>query len=149
MFTEATPVNDRHTNLQTYAAVFLHPLLQLRAQFLHDVLPCRNCPECLSGKTENCTAPKTAGLNCEGYLREFAVADESDLIVTMTWEQRAALATVVDDNKLAAFCEVAPCGDVPDPFGADAEVYEKCARTLDKATDSLISYIKERYLSNK
>lgn len=77
------------------------------------------------------------------------LADESDLIVTMTWEQRAALATVVDDDKLAAFCEVAPCGDVPDPFGADAEVYEKCARTLDKATDSLISYIKERYLSNK
>lgn len=47
--------------------------------FLHDVLPCRNCPECLAGKTENCTAPKTAGTTCEGYLREFVVADESDL----------------------------------------------------------------------
>ncbi len=47
--------------------------------FLHDILPCRNCPECLSGKTENCTAPKTAGTGCEGYLREFVVADESDL----------------------------------------------------------------------
>ena len=27
--------------------------------FLHDVIPCRNCPDCLSGKPENCTSPRT------------------------------------------------------------------------------------------
>ena len=47
--------------------------------FLHDVIPCRNCPDCLSGKPENCTSPRTAGVSSEGYLREFAVAEESDL----------------------------------------------------------------------
>ncbi len=47
--------------------------------YLHDVLPCGKCPECVNGKPENCTAPTTAGLNREGYMREFVVSEETDL----------------------------------------------------------------------
>ena len=63
----------------------------------------------------------------------------------MTWQQRAALATVVDDEKLVAFCEVAPFGDIIDPYGGDEEVYDKCAATLEKAVEYLISYLKGRF----
>lgn len=75
--------------------------------------------------------------------------DESDLIVTMTWQQRAALATVVDDEKLVAFCEVAPFGDIIDPYGGNEEVYDKCAATLEKAVEYLISYLKGRFSLGK
>ena len=71
--------------------------------------------------------------------------DESDFIVTMTWQQRAALAATTDDGKLAAFCEFSPSGDVPDPYGQDQEAYDKCAQALAKGIDLLIPYLKGRF----
>ena len=71
--------------------------------------------------------------------------DESDLIVTMTWQQRAALATVVDDEKLVAFCEVAPFGDIIDPYGGGEGGFDKGAAPLGKDGEYLVSFLKRRF----
>ena len=70
--------------------------------------------------------------------------DESDFVVTMTWQQRAALASITDDDKLAAFCEFSPAGDITDPYGQDQDAYDKCAHMLSDGIDMLIAYLKGR-----
>ena len=77
------------------------------------------------------------------------LVNENDFVVTMTWEQRATLAVVIDDDKLASFSEVAPYGDITDPYGGDQAEYDRCAQVLDKAIDCLISYIKGRFFEGK
>ena len=47
--------------------------------YFHDVLPCGGCEACRRGDPEDCTECKIAGVNCDGFLRDFVVADESDL----------------------------------------------------------------------
>ncbi len=45
--------------------------------FLSGVTPCGTCAECEKGNTQDCLSPKIAGLDNEGYVRDFVVADES------------------------------------------------------------------------
>ena len=71
--------------------------------------------------------------------------EESDFIVTMTWQQRAALAAVADDGKLAAFCEFTAGGDISDPYGRDQAAYDKCAADISAGIDCLIPYLKGRF----
>ena len=47
--------------------------------YLRDSLPCGQCEQCLSGHGENCLHMQTAGMDREGFLRDFAVAEESAL----------------------------------------------------------------------
>ncbi len=47
--------------------------------YLHDVLPCNSCERCVSGKGDLCASPKIAGVNTEGYMRDFVVAEEAAL----------------------------------------------------------------------
>lgn len=47
--------------------------------YVRDCTPCGTCAACLHGDSEHCAEPKTAGVNADGYLRDFAVADESEL----------------------------------------------------------------------
>ena len=47
--------------------------------YLHDTLPCGSCEHCLAGDTESCAHPRTAGMNGEGFLRDFVVTEESML----------------------------------------------------------------------
>ena len=45
--------------------------------YFRDGVPCGACPACLRG--EGCAAPRTAGVTADGFLRDFAVAEESGL----------------------------------------------------------------------
>ncbi len=47
--------------------------------YVHDVTPCGECEYCAAGEPEECTDTKVAGLNRNGYMRDFVVAEESDL----------------------------------------------------------------------
>ncbi len=47
--------------------------------FIHDAIPCGACNACLNGNEEHCSNTKIAGLNSEGYMRDFVVTDESNL----------------------------------------------------------------------
>ena len=62
----------------------------------------------------------------------------------MTLQQRAALASIPDDDKLAAFCEFSLAGDISDHYGQDQDEYDKCARMLSDGIDMLIAYLKGR-----
>lgn len=44
--------------------------------YIHDAMPCEKCDRCLSGDEENCSDLHTAGVNAEGFLRDFVTADE-------------------------------------------------------------------------
>ena len=47
--------------------------------YFRDCSPCGACPACLHGDADNCAEPKTAGVNMDGYMRDFVVAQESGL----------------------------------------------------------------------
>lgn len=47
--------------------------------FLHDATPCGKCEHCLAGNEDNCSNVQIAGVNTEGYLRDFVVTEESNL----------------------------------------------------------------------
>lgn len=47
--------------------------------YLHDTLPCGSCEHCMAGDTERCAHPRTAGMNGEGFLRDFVVTEEANL----------------------------------------------------------------------
>ena len=47
--------------------------------FFRDCTPCGACAACLRGDADDCAAPKTAGVNMDGYMRDFVVAQECDL----------------------------------------------------------------------
>ncbi|MDE5618482.1 MAG: low molecular weight protein arginine phosphatase [Clostridia bacterium] len=72
------------------------------------------------------------------------LADSYDLIVTMTWQHKAALAPFVEEDKLISFREISPMGDIPDPFGGSVDDYRNCLEEIDKALDYLVEYIGER-----
>lgn len=75
------------------------------------------------------------------------LADDSDLIFTMTWQQKSSLAHFIDEDKIFTFRELAPFGDIPDPYGGDINVYRACAKTLDKALDYVMDYVAAHYLN--
>lgn len=70
------------------------------------------------------------------------LADAFDLIVTMTWQHKAALAPFVEEDKLISFREITPMGDIPDPYGGSVDDYRKCAEAIDNALDYLADYIR-------
>ena len=47
--------------------------------YIRDTAPCGACAACLAGHPENCENVQAAGIDREGYLRDFAVAEEADL----------------------------------------------------------------------
>ncbi len=47
--------------------------------FIHDSVPCGSCDQCLSGDPDSCRNMQIAGVNAEGYMRDFVVADEENL----------------------------------------------------------------------
>lgn len=47
--------------------------------YLNDMAPCGQCEQCIAGKPENCVRVHVAGTDCDGYLRDFIVTDESNL----------------------------------------------------------------------
>lgn len=47
--------------------------------YIHDTVPCGTCEQCLAGHGESCAAMQAAGIDREGYLRDFAVTEEADL----------------------------------------------------------------------
>lgn len=47
--------------------------------YIHDAFPCGGCAQCLAGEEENCSDLRTAGVNTEGFLRDFVVTEEANL----------------------------------------------------------------------
>ena len=47
--------------------------------FLDGVAPCGECAECKKGNKDGCLSPQIAGINKDGFLRDFIVAEEADL----------------------------------------------------------------------
>ncbi len=47
--------------------------------YIHDVTPCGKCAQCAAGDTDSCADIQVAGSNRNGYLRDFVVAEESEL----------------------------------------------------------------------
>ncbi len=47
--------------------------------YFRDFTPCGSCPACLRGDSDDCAEPKTAGVNMDGYMRDFVVSEESNL----------------------------------------------------------------------
>ena len=47
--------------------------------YLHDVITCGKCEACANGKEDLCTDCTVAGVNGEGFLRDFVVAEEAQL----------------------------------------------------------------------
>lgn len=47
--------------------------------YINGMRPCGECAECRKGNEELCLSPKIAGLNTDGFLRDFAVVEEEDL----------------------------------------------------------------------
>ena len=47
--------------------------------FLHDAIPCGKCEHCLAGNEDSCSDVQIAGVNTEGYLRDFVVTEEAHL----------------------------------------------------------------------
>ena len=47
--------------------------------FLDGVAPCGECAECKKGNNDGCLSPQIAGINKDGFLRDFIVAEEADL----------------------------------------------------------------------
>ena len=72
------------------------------------------------------------------------LADRYDLIVTMTWQHKAALAPFVEEDKLYSMREITPYGDIPDPYGGGIEDYRRCLEAIDKALDYVADFIRDR-----
>ena len=72
------------------------------------------------------------------------LADRYDLIITMTWQHKSALAPFVDADKLYSMRELTPLGDIPDPYGGSMDDYRKCADVIDKSLDYVADFIRER-----
>ncbi len=47
--------------------------------FLDGVAPCGECAECRKGNGSNCLSPKIAGIDKDGFLRDFIVTEEANL----------------------------------------------------------------------
>ena len=47
--------------------------------YINGTRPCGECADCRKGKKENCAFPKISGVNTDGYLRDFVIAEEEDL----------------------------------------------------------------------
>lgn len=47
--------------------------------YLEPTRPCRECLNCKSGKTEDCSDVKTAGTDFDGFLRDFVVCEYTDV----------------------------------------------------------------------
>lgn len=77
--------------------------------YLHDTLPCGQCEHCLAGDAENCMHPRTAGMNSEGFLRDFVVAEEANL---------SPLPSSVSDEEALFVGVVSACEAVVDKLDA-------------------------------
>ena len=90
--------------------------------YLHDAAPCGKCAACLGGKPENCTHPVTAGIDRDGFLREFVVADESDLspLPPSVSDKDALMIGVISACEAVIDRLDAPKGTHVAVFGADA-----------------------------
>ena len=64
--------------------------------------------------------------------------DESDLVITMTAAQKAALAPFCSAEKLFSFGELAGF-DIHDPYGCDADAYARCAVQIEAAVSLLVA----------
>ena len=47
--------------------------------YMRDLIPCGECNHCIADRSEQCRRMLAAGTDCEGFLRDFAVAEESNL----------------------------------------------------------------------
>ena len=47
--------------------------------FIHDSIPCGECERCLTGDSDSCRNMQIAGVNAEGYMRDFVVTEEENL----------------------------------------------------------------------
>jgi len=66
------------------------------------------------------------------------LADRYDLIITMTWQHKSALAPFVDADKLYSMRELTPLGDIPDPYGCNLDAYRVTRDALSRACDIII-----------
>ena len=68
--------------------------------FISPTLPCGECVECLSGNTDSCNNFKVAGKELNGFLRDFAVVDNSQLYYLPT-SVKDSEAMLIDHISLA------------------------------------------------
>lgn len=73
--------------------------------YLHAVNPCNKCFECARDDSAHCSSFQVAGKNCDGFLRDFAVVDNSAISV---------LPPSVDENDALFIEHVALCSSVID-----------------------------------
>lgn len=89
-----------------------------------------------------CEAMASRGVSLAGHrarVLTLAMLAEADLILTMTAAQRAAVLQAAPEarGKVHALAQYAGgAGEIADPFGGDARVYEACARQLEAAVEA-------------
>ena len=94
-------------------------------------------------------AMKEMGLNLRNHVAVPVTAeliDNSDIILTMTKGQKAALVSLFPKNREKVFMlleYIGQNGDVMDPFGGDMNTYRECSLKIAAAIDKLMMKLGE------
>lgn len=91
-------------------------------------------------------AMEKMGIDIKGHVsRQITIEDvkSADLVLTMTRGHKAALAQLPDaEGKVFTIGEYAGGADVSDPYGGNADVYEKCAEQMYGYIEKIVEKLK-------